>query len=131
MRLYIEVIEKEECLPFVDILETFEQMVETFGYSYHHNYEEKIEEFENKWMELKETFNVTVQNKCHIIFTHVKEFIFVKKVPIGQFSEQSLETCHQKWSQLWERSYKIRNLESELYGERLLACLLQFDAWNV
>jgi hypothetical protein len=85
MRLYIEVIEKEECLPFVDILETFEQMVETFGYSYHHNYEEKIEEFENKWMELKETFNVTVQNKCHIIFTHVKEFIFVKKCLLDSF----------------------------------------------
>ena len=56
--------------------------------------------------------------------------IFVKKVPLGQFSEQSLETCHQKWIQLWNSSYKIRNLESELYGERLLACLLQFNVWN-
>ena len=107
-------------------------MVETcFGYTYHDNYEEKIEIFEKNWMELNKNFNVTIPNKCHIIFTHVKEFIFVKKVPLGQFSEQSLETCHQKWIQLWNRSYKIRNLESELYGERLLACLLQFNAWNV
>ena len=132
MRVYFEVFEKEEYLPFIDTLEAFEQVVETcFGYTYHDNYEEKIDNFEKKWMELNENFNVSIPNKCHIIFTHVKEFIFVKKVPLGQFSEQSLETCHQKWIQLWNRSYKVRNLESELYGERLLACLLQFNAWNI
>ena len=132
IRVYLEVIEEEEFIPFVDTLEAFEQVVETcFGYTYHDNYDEKIETFEKKWMELNKKFKVTIPNKCHIIFTHVKEFIFVKKVPLGQFSEQSLETCHQKWIQLWNRSYKIRNLESELYGEKLLACLLQFNAWNV
>ena len=49
MRVYFEVFEKEEYLPFIDTLEAFEQVVETcFGYTYHDNYEEKIENFEKK-----------------------------------------------------------------------------------
>ena len=76
IRVYLEVIEKEEFIPFVDTLEAFEQVVETcFGYTYHENYAETIESFEKKWMELKNKYNNTIPNKCHIIFTHVKELI--------------------------------------------------------
>ena len=68
----------------------------------------KIELFEKKWMNLKEQFGITVPNKCHIIFTHVKEFIFAKKMALGSLSEQVVEACHSKWIKLWESSYKIR-----------------------
>ena len=85
----LEVNEKEDYLPFIDTLESFEEVVETcFGYSYNENFEEKIEIFEKKWMHLKQNFNIAIPNKCHIIFTHVKEFIFVKKMPLGYLSEQ-------------------------------------------
>ena len=54
--VFIEVNEKSEYLPFIDTLESFEEVVETcFGYSYNENFEEKIEIFEKKWMHLKQT----------------------------------------------------------------------------
>ena len=128
----IEVNEKSEYLPFIDTLESFEEVVETcFGYSYNENFEEKIEIFEKKWMHLRQNFNITIPKKCNIIFTHVKEFIFVKKIPLGHLSEQVVEATHSKWIQLWESSFKIRNLDSQLYGERLLSCLLKFNSRNI
>ena len=103
----METNDKEEFVPFVD---TLEEVVETcFGYEYNEKYEEDIEFFEKKWMTLKEQFGITVPNKCHIIFTHVKEFIFAKKMALGSLSEQVVEVCHSKWIKLWESSYKIRN----------------------
>ena len=128
----LEVNEKEGYLPFIDTLESFEKIVETcFGFTYNEIFEEKIELFEKKWMHLKQNFNITIPNKCHIIFTHVKEFIFVKKIPLGHLSEQVVEATHSKWIQIWESSFKIRNLDSQLYGERLLSCLLMFNSRNI
>ena len=80
----LEVNEKEDYLPFIDTLESFEEIVETcFGFTYNptynENFEEKIELFEKKLMLLKQNFNITIPNKCHIIFTHIKEFIFSRK----------------------------------------------------
>ena len=132
MRIFLEVNDKEDYVPFIDTLESFEEVVETcFGFVYNENFEEKIELFEKKWMHLKQNFNITIPNKCHIIFTHVKEFIFVKKIPLGHLSEQVVEATHSKWIQLWESSFKIRNLDSQLYGERLLSCLLMFNSRNI
>ena len=113
-------------------LEAFEEVVQTcFGFEYNEQYEEKIEFFEKRWMPLKEEFGITVPNKCHIIFTHVKDYIFSHKISLGSLSEQVVEACHSKWIKLWESSYKIRNLDSELYGERLLSCLLSFNSRNI
>ena len=117
MRIFLEVHDKEEFVPFIDTLEAFEEVVQTcFGFEYNEQYEEKIELFEKRWMHLKEEFRITVPNKCHIIFTHVKDFIFAHKMSLGILSEQVVQACHSKWIKLWESSYKIRNLDSELYG---------------
>ena len=93
MRIFLEVNDKEEFVPFIDTLEAFEEVVDTcFGYEYNEKYEEKIELFEKKWMNLKEQTNAT----CHIIFTHGKECIFAKKMSLGSLSEQVVEACHSK-----------------------------------
>ena len=47
----LEVNEKEDYLPFIDILESFKDIVETcFGFTYTENFGEKIELFVKKWM---------------------------------------------------------------------------------
>ena len=79
--------------------------------------------------EAKLQHNYSKQMPYH--FPHVKEFIFVKKIPLGHLSEQVVEATHSKWIQLWESSFKIRNLDSQLYGERLLSCLLMFNSRNI
>ena len=73
MRIFLEVDEKEYYLPFIGTLESFEEVVETcFGFTYNENFDENIELLEKKWMHLKQNFNITIPNKCHIIFTHVR-----------------------------------------------------------
>ena len=48
--VFIEVNEKSEYLPFIDTLESFEEIVETcFGFTYNENFEEKIELFEKNY----------------------------------------------------------------------------------
>ena len=46
-----------------------------FGFTLDQNYKEKIEELEDLWNILHENFGVTIPNKCHVIFSHVPEFI--------------------------------------------------------
>ena len=104
----MEVNDKEEYIPFIDTLEAFEEVVETcFGFEYNEQYEEKIELFEKSWMHLKEEFGITIPNKCHIIFTHVKDYILPTKC--------HLEVCQNRLLKLailsGLNSYKIRNLD--------------------
>ena len=55
---------------------SFEEVVETcFGFVYNENFEEKIELFEKKWMHLQQNFNITIQNKCNVIFMSKNSFL--------------------------------------------------------
>ena len=112
--------QKENLMPFVNTLEAFKEVVETcFGYSFHENFDRAIEKFEEMWMNLKNSFGISVPTKCHIIFRHVKDFIQEKRQPIGMLSEQVVEATHSKWSNIWD-NYKVRHLHREEYGDKIL-----------
>ena len=85
---------------------------------------------EEKWTQLKEKFSVSIPNKCHIIFYHLEEFSIRKNRPLGEFSEQVVESSHQKLKQIWEW-YIVKDLESESHGENLLKCINHFNSFNV
>ena len=88
---------------------------------------------DEKWTQLKEKFSVSIPNKCHIIFDHLEEFIIRKNRPLGEFSEQVVESSHQKLKQIWEwyTWYIVKDLESESQGENLLKCINHFNSFNV
>ena len=45
-------------------------------------------------------------------------------------SEQVVEASHQLFGKFWER-YKVLDMESEVYGERFLSCVLDFNTANL
>ena len=51
------------------------------------DYKVKIQNFKDYWTQLHLEFGVPVNNKCHIIFELVEDFIEVQKKPLGEFSE--------------------------------------------
>ena len=79
---------------------------------------------------LKEKFSASIPNKCHIIFDHLEEFIIRKNRPLGEFSEQVVESSHQKLKQIWEW-YIVKDLESESHLENILKCINHFNSFNV
>ena len=58
-----------------------------FGISLVDDYEEKIAQFHRSYFSLQD---ITIISKVHPVFFHVKDFIAMKKIPLGIFSKQSL-----------------------------------------
>ena len=116
---------------FIDTFQALNDVKKScFGFTLGENFSEKIKVMEEKWTQLKEKFNVSIPNKCHIIFDHLEEFIIRKNRPLGEFSEQVVEASHQKLKQIWEW-YIVKDLESESHGENLLKCINHFNSFNV
>ena len=65
---------------------------------------------------------------------HVKkhEKTWIARPGMGLFyeSEQVVEEYHQKFAIFWDR-YKVLDLESEMHGEHLLNCLIDFNTKNI
>ena len=116
---------------FVDCMDSLNDVKKAcFGFTLDQNYKEKKEELEDLWNILHENFGVTIPNKCHVIFSHVPEFIKRQKKPLGEFSEQVVESAHQKLDQIWQW-YIVKDLEKELHGTNFLKCVNQFNSFNI
>lgn len=76
--------------------------------------------------------NITKPLKVHIVFAHLPFFInnFSKGRDLGYFSEQTGESIHQKFNPICER-YKLKNIESEKYGNHLLRSVIDFSSSNI
>ena len=82
------------------------------------------------WNILHENFGETIPNKCHVIFSHVPEFIKRQKKTLGEFSEQVVESAHQKLDQIWQW-YIAKDLEKELHGTNFLKYVNQCNSFNI
>ena len=69
-------------------------------------------------------------NKCHVIIEHIPQVI--ERTGKGLFfsTEQVVEATHQKFAVYWEK-YKVLKLESDAQGNRLLACVIDFNTSNI
>ena len=78
---------------FVDCMDSLNDVKKAcFGFTLDQNYKEKKEELDNLWNILHENFGVTIPNKCHVIFSHVREFIKRQKT-IRRIFRTSCREC--------------------------------------
>ena len=96
-----------------------------FGFALEESYKKDIKNFRDSWVQLNIEFGIPVSNKCHIIFSHLEDFIERQKRPLGEFSEQVVEACHQKLDKIWQW-YCVKNVESEIHGENFEKCINDF-----
>ena len=75
-------------------------------------------------------YGVHASNKCHIIFTHLEQFIERQKKPLGEFSEQVVEAAHQKLDQIWQW-YCVKMVEREKTGSQFLKCINHFNSSHI
>ena len=59
-----------------------------------------------------------------------QDFIKRQQRPLGEFSEQVVEACHQKLDKIWQW-YCVKNVESEIHGENFEACINDFNSMNM
>ena len=101
-----------------------------FGFALEESYKKDIENFRDSWVQLNIEFGIPVSNKCHIIFSHLEDFIERQQRPLGEFSEQVVEACHQKLDKIWQW-YCVKNVESEIHGGNFEACINDFNSMNM
>ena len=82
--------------PFVQTLQSLKELDEgVSSMKLDQNYEKLIESFKLNWLNLNCQFNVPVTNKCHIIMTHLKEYIELTGKSLGHTTDQTIEATHQ------------------------------------
>ena len=72
-------------------------------------------------------------NKVHVITNHVPQAIErTGKGLLGNSKqhEQVVEATHAKFETFWSK-YVVVDLESDVHGERLLQCVIDFNSSNI
>ena len=101
-----------------------------FGKIVDPRYKEIIKEFEEKWLDIYEDFDIYFTYKCHVIIDHIPQAIEKNGKGLFFTSEQVVEASHKKFGVYWER-YKVLKIDSDSHGERLLSCVIDFNTSNI
>ena len=116
---------------FVDVLEALMKVKEAcFGAEADPEYKQIVKNFEAAWFEIYIEHDVWFTNKCHIIIDHVPQAI--ERTGRGMLgnSEQVVEASHAIFDRFWKK-YLVVDLESDIHGERLLQCVIDFNSSNI
>ena len=71
-----------------------------------------------------------ITNKAHVIISHIPQAIERTGRSLYLSSEQVVEATHAQFDKFW-RNFKVRDLESESHGKRLLKCVVFFNSKNL
>ena len=108
----------------IDALRKFKSVVTAcFGMVLEDDFSEKIDRFRDSYLAI---MNISVTPKVHAVFFHVKQFIEIKRAPLGVFSEQATESMHHNFSSHWQRYKRDRNHPE--YAKRLLSCVVDYNS---
>ena len=121
----------EDFLIFSETLDALKNVkISCFGAEAHPDYKERINEFEAKWEELYINHDIWFTNKVHVIIDHVPQAIERTGRGLLGNSEQVVEATHAKFEKFWLK-YVVVDLESDIHGERLLECVIDFNSSNI
>ena len=127
----LEEVLPSEFLPFLHCLENFRDTLDScFGYTLDPFYKDVITRFRSSFNHLRDQFGCSETNKLHIIFNHVADFIEEVGKPLGEFSEQELESAHSEFAKIWAR-YKVKQLKSKFFAPNYLRAVLTFNSLHI
>jgi hypothetical protein len=111
---------------FIEAFEKFGEVVHAcFSHSLDRDFKIKIRQFENAYRKL----GISETVKCHIVFTHLSQFLDPKDHGLALYSEQAAESIHRIFAKVWEK-YCV-NPRNSKYGEKLLAAVLDLNGMNL
>ena len=96
-----------------------------FGQDLQTDFKEKIAKFKTSYQKL----DMEVFPKIHIVFDHIGDFCD-RHGPLGPYAEQSFESVHYAFAEMWKTSYK-RNMDDESYPGKLLDAVVQFNTLRI
>ena len=95
-------------------------------------YSSIINHFKSDYLVLVRHFNVSVSNKLHIIFDHLKDYFDGTKLSLVKTSDELIESMHQFVHRRLVRSgYHVKDVLNPLHGRNLYRCILHINSYNV
>ena len=92
---------------FIKAFKSFNAVVEAcYGKDLHPDFERRIAVFAMDYLKL----GISVTPKVHAVFFHVTEFCLMTGQGLGPWSEQTGESVHHDFKQIW-KNYKVNNIE--------------------
>jgi len=121
----------DDLLPFYECFKaTAEAIDSAFGFVLDPYYEEKFTKFTEKYLKLVNDFKISVTNKVHIMIKHVPQFIELKGISLGGYSEEAVESAHHSFDLHYNR-YRIKDINHFNYGKKMLAAVLSYNAMHL
>ena len=94
--------------------------------------EPAVKNFKTSYDTLITKFQVSNTPKIHTINDHYVDYVKMTGRPLGLTNDQIIETTHQYVNHTMVSSnYTIRDLESEIHGEKLLRLVLHQNSYNI
>ena len=119
---FLEILPSEH-YKFYTTLVAFDSVVDScFGLELVPGYEKCLKDFESAWMEL----GLNVTPKCHLLFAHALEDIQKH----GLYNEAAAESIHADFDIFYKR-YKVKDLDSSVYVDKLQAAVAAYNAGHV
>ena len=92
------------------------------------NYREVIGEFDKCVKELQSKFKISIINKWHILTVHVPQWIDHFQKPLGRYGEHELEVLHQRYKEVRQKRFIVKNKKNSSYKDLFYRCGLTFKA---
>ena len=103
--------------------------IQMFGTTLQQGWEKTMSEFNKAYQSIP---GITKPLKIHILLSHCTDFLklYGQGKGLGFFSEQTGEAVHQKFEPIFDK-YKMKNIHSEQYGQRLRKAVVEFSSTHV
>ena len=105
----------------------FNEVVEScYGDELKDDYALKIKKFAAAYQDLR----INITPKIHVVVYHIKEFCSLTKRGMAPWSEQTVETLHSDFNNLWEQC-QVKNVDNPIYGDFLLRAVQRYNGKHV
>ena len=106
---------------------TFNSVVEAcFSYELGENYAECIRKFESAWLDL----GLSITTKVHLVFEHLEEACEYHSFGMALLNESAAESVHADFDKHYQ-GYKVKDIASPMYRERLLHAVKSYNAHHI
>lgn len=111
---------------YLKALKDFDRVrLSCFGQTLQAGYEQSIDDFHKSYLDLK----IPVTPKVHALIVHVKQFCKKNNVSLGPYSEQSSESVHADFKEIWK--HNSVDISHPDFGKRLFSSVLKYNSLHV
>lgn len=114
------------CLKYVQVLQDFKKVVQDcFGDTLNPTYITSIQKFGESY----DALGIATTPKVHAVRFHIEEFCEQSGRGLGFFAEQSVESLHYDFEQIWKR-YKVAKVNKR-FGDRLRRAVSEYNSLHL